>query len=59
KAESRLHLLEGLLTALSHLDAVIEILRGASDGSTAKITLQDRFNLSEAQADAILSMPLR
>ncbi len=59
KAESRLHLLEGLLTALSHLDAVIEILRSASDGSTAKITLQNRFNLSEAQADAILSMPLR
>lgn len=59
KAESRLHLVEGLLTALSHLDAVIEILRRASDGTTAKVTLQNRFNLSEAQADAILSMPLR
>lgn len=59
KAESRLHLVEGLLSALSHLDEVIAILRQASDGSTAKITLQSRFDLSEAQADAILAMPLR
>ncbi len=59
KAESRLHLVEGLLSALSHLDEVITILRQASDGSGAKITLQNRFNLSEAQADAILAMPLR
>jgi len=59
KAESRLHLVEGLLSALSHLDEVIAILRQASDGSTAKISLQSRFDLSEAQADAILAMPLR
>jgi len=38
QAESRLHLVEGLLTALSELDEVISILRQASDGSTAKIT---------------------
>jgi len=37
QAESRLHLVEGLLTALSELE-VISILRQASDGSTAKIT---------------------
>jgi DNA gyrase subunit A len=48
-----------LLSALSHLDEVIAILRQASDGSTAKINLQSRFDLSEAQADAILAMPLR
>lgn len=59
KAQSRIHLVEGLLSALSHLDEVIGILRGASDGSGAKITLQNRFDLSEAQADAILAMPLR
>lgn len=59
QAESRLHLVEGLLSALSHLDEVITILRQASDGSSAKITLQNRFDLSEAQADAILAMPLR
>lgn len=59
QAESRLHLVEGLLTALLHLDEVITILRQASDGSTAKINLQSRFNLSDQQADAILAMPLR
>ena len=59
RAESRVHLVEGLLTALSHLDEVITILRQASDGTTAKITLQNELELSEAQADAILAMPMR
>jgi DNA gyrase subunit A len=59
KAESRLHLVEGLLKALSHLDEVIEILRQAADGSTAKINLCSRLDLSEVQGDAILAMPLR
>ncbi|ARV62091.1 DNA topoisomerase IV [Nostocales cyanobacterium HT-58-2] len=59
KAESRLHLVEGLLKALSHVDEVVEILRSAADGTTAKISLQNRLDLSEVQADAILSMPLR
>jgi len=59
RAESRVHLVEGLLTALSHLDEVITILRRASDGTTAKVTLQNELALSEAQADAILAMPMR
>ncbi len=59
KAESRQRLVEGLLVALSHLDQVVEILRHAADGSTAKMSLQNQLNLSEVQADAILSMPLR
>lgn len=59
KAESRLHIVEGLLKALSHLDRVIEILRQAADGSTAKINLCSRLDLSEVQGDAILAMPLR
>lgn len=59
KAESRLHVVEGLLKALSNLDEVIEILRRAADGSTAKITLCTRLDLAEVQADAILAMPLR
>lgn len=58
-AESRLHVVQGLLTALSHLDDVIAILRRATDGSAAKTSLQSRFDLSEEQADAILAMPLR
>jgi DNA gyrase subunit A len=59
QAEKRIHLVEGLLAALNNLDAVIDILRNAPDGSTAKLTFQTQFNLSEAQTDAILSMPMR
>ncbi|MEM6398824.1 MAG: DNA topoisomerase (ATP-hydrolyzing) subunit A [Cyanobacteria bacterium P01_D01_bin.116] len=59
KAESRLHLVEGLLQALSQVDEVIEILRQAPDGSTAKVGLINTLELSEIQADEILAMPLR
>ncbi|MEM8604530.1 MAG: DNA topoisomerase (ATP-hydrolyzing), partial [Cyanobacteria bacterium P01_H01_bin.121] len=59
KAENRLEIVTGLLQALTNLDAVIEILRHANDGSAAKAQLQVRFELSERQADAILAMPLR
>ncbi len=59
RSQERIHLVEGLLRALTQLDAVIEILRNAPDGSGAKLTLQERFHFSERQADAILSMPLR
>jgi DNA gyrase subunit A len=58
KAESRAHVLEGLLSALDQLDAIIEILRRSPDGGTAKITMQERFGFSERQSSAILSMPL-
>ncbi|MBN3951154.1 MAG: DNA topoisomerase 4 subunit A [Nostoc sp. NMS7] len=59
KAQSRVHLVEGLLKALSNLDEVIQILRQAPDGSTAKINLCSQLNFSEVQGDAILAMPLR
>lgn len=59
QAQSRLHLVQGLLTALAHLDQVIDILRHAADGSTAKATFQERFDLSDRQAETILAMPLR
>ncbi|MBW4461919.1 MAG: DNA gyrase subunit A [Nodosilinea sp. WJT8-NPBG4] len=59
KTEAKLHITEGLLTALNNLDAIIDILRNAADGTTAKQTFQQRFDLSERQSDAILAMPLR
>jgi DNA gyrase subunit A len=59
KAENRSHLVAGLLTALANLDQVIEILRQAADGSTAKLSLCNQLELTEVQADAILAMPLR
>ncbi len=57
--ERRLHIVEGLLACLRQLDTVIEILRNAADGTTAKIALQNQLNITEVQADAILGMPLR
>jgi len=59
KAESRAHVLQGLLRSLDRLDDVIDILRHSPDGSTAKATMKARFEFSDRQADAILAMPLR
>ncbi|MBF2079935.1 MAG: DNA gyrase subunit A [Synechococcales cyanobacterium T60_A2020_003] len=59
RVEQRIHVLDGMLVALSYLDDVIDILRNAPDGTTAKITLQNQFDLTERQTDAILAMPLR
>jgi DNA gyrase subunit A len=58
-AQSRLQIVEGVLRVLGNLDALIDILRHAPDGSTAKLTLAERFDLTETQADAILGMPMR
>jgi len=59
QTEAKLHVTEGLIRALENLDALIDILRHASDGPTAKVSLREAFDLSERQADAILAMPLR
>ncbi len=59
QTETRLHVVEGLLTALNNLDDIITILRNAADGTTAKQEFQQQFDLSERQCDAILAMPLR
>ena len=59
QTESRQHIVEGWLTALSNLDDVITILRNSADGGRAKLDLQNRFDMSDRQADAVLGMPLR
>ncbi|RMG95746.1 MAG: DNA gyrase subunit A [Chloroflexi bacterium] len=59
KALQRQHILEGLLIALGHLDAVIQTIRQSPDADTARTQLVERFNLTEAQATAILDMQLR
>jgi DNA gyrase subunit A len=58
KARDRAHILEGLKTALDHLDAVIKTIRESADVETAKSNLMERFGLSELQAQAILDMRL-
>ncbi|MGV3009828.1 DNA gyrase subunit A [Streptococcus thoraltensis] len=59
KAESRAHILEGLLVALDHLDEVIAIIRNSQTDSEAQAELMARFELSERQSQAILDMRLR
>lgn len=59
QAENRRHIVDGLLIALENLDDVIDILRNAPDGSTAKAEFQEQFELSDRQSDAILAMPMR
>ena len=59
KAEERDHLLQGLLIALANLDAIIRLIRSATDSTSARQELMENFGLSEAQADAILQMQLR
>jgi len=58
-AKDRAHILEGLLKALSNIDAVIETIKKSPDTDTARINLIQKFELSEAQANAILEMQLR
>jgi len=56
--EARAHILEGLLTALEHLDAIIELIRGSRDRDSAREQLVARFELSHIQATAILDLRL-
>jgi len=58
KAEDRSHVLQGYLTALDNLDAVIALIRGAPDTDTARDGLMEQFDLSEIQAQAILDLRL-
>jgi DNA gyrase subunit A len=59
KAQARAHILEGQILALENLDTVINILRNAPDGTTAKMQMKEVLEFSDRQADSILSMPLR
>lgn len=59
KARERAHILEGLLKALDNIDEVIRIIRGSENTQVAKVRLMERFELSDAQAQAIVDMRLR
>ncbi len=59
KARERAHILEGLLKALDNIDEVIRIIRGSENTQVAKAGLMERFELSDAQAQAIVDMRLR
>ncbi|MCF7804081.1 MAG: DNA gyrase subunit A [Candidatus Marinimicrobia bacterium] len=59
KAQERAHILEGYKIALDNLDEVIKIIRGSDNPTDAREALMDRFEFSEAQAQAILDMRLQ
>ncbi|HIU74846.1 MAG TPA: DNA gyrase subunit A [Candidatus Pelethocola excrementipullorum] len=59
KAEERAHILEGLLKALDNIDRVIHLIRGSANAQIAKENLMNEFELSDAQAQAIVDMRLR
>ncbi len=58
KINSRLHIIEGLLKAISILDDVIATIKSSSDTKTASAALQSKYGFSEAQAKAILDIKL-
>ncbi len=59
QAEERAHLLEGLQTALDHIDEVIKLIRAAKTPPEAKDRLMAQFEFSDRQAKAILEMQLQ
>ena len=59
KTEDRLEVVEGLITALNNLRAVISMIQEAQDAGSARASLMVRLDLNERQADAVLAMPLR
>ncbi|MFB7569639.1 DNA topoisomerase (ATP-hydrolyzing) subunit A [Streptomyces sp. NPDC056165] len=59
KRRDRLHLVEGLLTALVDIDEVIRLIRSSENSAQAKERLMRRFSLSEVQTQYILDTPLR
>jgi len=58
KAEERAHILRGLVIALKNIDEVVAIIKSSKNIDTAKERLRGRFDLSEAQAQAIVDMRL-
>lgn len=59
KRRDRLHLVEGLLTALVDIDEVIRLIRSSENSAQAKERLIERFSLSDVQTQYILDTPLR
>ncbi len=56
--QKRMHILEGLIKAISVLDEVIALIRSAENKADAKVKLIDRFDFSDAQAEAIVNLRL-
>ena len=58
QAQSRCHILEGLIIAVQNIDEVIAIIKKSESTSDARAKLMERFEISEIQAQAILDLRL-
>ncbi|MCR4880323.1 MAG: DNA topoisomerase IV subunit A [Bacilli bacterium] len=58
KCEARLHIVEGLILASLNINEVVAIIRASKDKADSKINLIKRYNFSNEQAEAIVTMPL-
>jgi DNA gyrase subunit A len=59
KAETRVHILEGLKIALDNIDEVIKIIKSSKTDEIAKQELSNKYGLDDIQSNAILEMKLR
>ena len=59
KAQERCHILEGFRIAIDNMDEIVHIIRNSKDDAEARLRMNERFGLSEAQCNAILDMKLR
>lgn len=58
KCQTRLHIVDGLIKAISILDKIVETIRSSKDKANAKDNLQKKFEFSEAQSEAIVMLQL-
>jgi DNA gyrase subunit A len=59
RAKQAAHIREGYQIALNFLDEIIQIIRNAPSSDAARLQMIERFELTQIQAEAILSMQLR
>ena len=57
-AQAKAHIMEGFAVVLQDIDALIELIKSSKDRSEAEAKIIARFNLTEAQSNAILNLTL-
>lgn len=58
KIKDRLHIIEGILIVLAHLEEVIEVIKNSQSAALASKNLQEKYLLDEEQAKAVLAIKL-
>ena len=58
KFKARLHIVEGLIYASLNINEVVEIIKKSKDKADSKLNLMKRYEFSNEQAEAIVTMPL-